>query len=164
MSQTSPQLEYAHLITSQRIASLGTLHDGNPAVSMVPFSETPDLASFIIHISGLAQHTQDISHTPRVGLMIAEPDTGARDPQTLMRASILGNAVKIPRNSGSYKELADLYLKKFPDSATTFSLGDFELYLIEAKTARFVAGFGKIFNFGPVDFREGAASRARSQA
>ena len=164
MSQISPQIEYAHLITSQRIASLGTLHDGNPAVSMVAFSETPDLSSFIIHISGLAQHTQDISHTPRVGLLIAEPDTGARDPQTLMRASILGNAVKISRNSASYKELTELYLKKFPDSVTTFSLGDFELYSIEAKSARFVAGFGKIFNFGPVDFREGAASRSKPQA
>jgi putative heme iron utilization protein len=164
MSESSPLLEYARLITSQRIGFLGTLRDGSPSVSMVSFAETHDLSSFLIHISGLAQHTQDIAHSSRVGFMIAEPDDGSRNPQTLARASIKGNAVLVPRSSGQYKELADLYLKKFPDSATTFSLGDFGLYRIEAKAARFVAGFGKIFNFGPVDFLEAAAIRTKAQA
>ena len=164
MSESSPQLEYAHLIKSQRVAFLGTLRDGSPTVSMVPYAESHDLSSFLIHISGLAQHTQDISHTPRVGLMIAEPDDGSRNPQTLARASIKGNAVIVPRTSSNYAELADLDIKKFPDSAMTFSLGDFELYRIEAKSARFVAGFGKIFNFGTVDFLEAATSHSNSQA
>jgi putative heme iron utilization protein len=163
MSQSSPQLEYAQLITSQRIASLGTLRDGNPIVSMVPFAETRDLSSFLIHISRLAQHTQDILQNTRVGLMIAEPDDGSRNPQTLARASIQGTAVMIPRDSSTFDDLADLYLKKFPDSAMTFSLGDFELYRIGAISARFIAGFGKIFNFGTADFHEAATSRIRNQ-
>ncbi len=164
MSEFSPQLEYARLIKSQRVAFIGTLRDGSPTVSLVTYAETPDLSSFLIHISGLAQHTQDISHSSRVGLMITEPDDGSRNPQTLARASIKGNAVIVPKNSGNYAELAELYLKKFPDSAMTFSLGDFELYRIEAKSARFVAGFGKIFNFGPVDFLEAATTLSKSQA
>ena len=163
MSESSPQLEYAHLIKSQRVSFLGTLRDGSPSVSMVSYAETQDLSSFLIHISGLAQHTQDISHSARVGLMIAEPDDGTRNPQTLARASIKGNAVIVPRNSSNYAELAHLYTTKFPESAMTFSLGDFEIYRIEAKSARFVAGFGKIFNFGPVDFLEAAAVHAKSQ-
>ncbi len=164
MPESSPQLEYARLIKSQRVGFLGTLRDGSPTVSMVPYAETHDLSSFLIHISGLAQHTQDITHSSRVGLMIAEPDDGSRNPQTLARASIKGNAVIVPRNSSNYAELADLYIKNFPDSAMTFSLGDFELYRIEAKSARFVAGFGKIFNFGPVDFLEAAAIHAKSHS
>lgn len=157
MSESSPQAEYAHLIRSQRIASLGTIRDGNPLVSMVPFAETPDLSSFLIHISRLALHTQDILKNPRVGLMIAEPDKGTKNPQTLARASIQGQAVVVPRDSADYDALADLYLHKFPDAAMTFSLGDFELYKIEAASARFVAGFGQIFNFGRLDFQMAGA-------
>ena len=90
--------------------------------------------------------------------MISEPDTGSKNPQSLARASIQGKAVIVPKGSVQYDGLAELYLRKFPDSAMTFSLGDFELYRIEAKSARYVAGFGKIYNFGPADFRAAAAT------
>ena len=161
MSDSSPQIEYARLIRSQRIASLGTLREGSPFVSLVPFAETTDLSTFLIHISRLALHTQDILQDARVGLMIAEPDEGTRNPQTLPRASIQGKAVVVPRGSKEYDALADLYLHKFPDAAMTFSLGDFELYRIDAQSARFVAGFGQIFNFGRLDF-QAAASTTRT--
>jgi hypothetical protein len=158
MSESSPQAEYARLVQSQRIASLGTLRDGAPFVSMVPYAETEDLSSFLIHISGLAQHTQDILADARVGLMVAAPDDGSHSPQSLPRVSLQGRAVVVPKDSAQYAEFADRYLQKFPDAAMMFSLGDFEIYRIEAQSARFVAGFGKIFNFGKLDFQ--AAARA----
>lgn len=157
MSQTSPQADYARLVRFQRVASLGTLRDGHPLVSMVPYAETPDLSAFLIHISRLALHTQDILQDARVGLMISEPDTGSRNPQMLPRVSILGQAGIVPRGSAHYEAYADSYLHKFPDAAMTFSLGDFELYRIDAQSARFVAGFGQIFNFGRLDFEAAAA-------
>ena len=124
---------------------------------MVPIVVNEDFSSYLIHISRLAQHTQDILQNPNVGLMIAEPDTGSKNPQSLARASIQGKAIIVPRDSEGYEGQAELYLRRFPDSAMTFSLGDFELYRIEATSARFVAGFGKIYNFGPTDFRAAAA-------
>ena len=156
MSQASPHARYAHLIRTQRIASLGTLRDGFPFVSLVPFAETDDFSALLIHISRLALHTQDILQNPRVGLMIAEPDDGLKNPQTLPSASIQGEAVLVPRDSKNYEAFADRYLHKFPDAAMTFSLGDFELYQIDARSARFVAGFGQIFNFGQLDFQKAA--------
>ena len=158
MTETSPQREFGQLIRSQRIAAIGTLREGCPLVSMVPIVVHDDFSSYLIHISRLAQHTQDILQNPNVGLMISEPDTGSKNPQSLARASIQGKAVIVPKDSVDYDGLAELYLRKFPDSAMTFSLGDFELYRIEAKSARFVAGFGKIYNFGPADFRAAAVT------
>ena len=47
------------LLATQRIASLGTLHDGDPHVSMVPFAVLPAGPDFVIHVSSLAAHTGD---------------------------------------------------------------------------------------------------------
>ena len=76
------------LITTQRVAALGTLRDGAPFVSLVPFVAVLDATvSFYIHISRFAQHAQGILADPRVGLMIAESDGGAGDPQRPARVS-----------------------------------------------------------------------------
>ena len=45
------------LIHGRTIAALGTLHQGIPFVSMVPYAVAGD-GSFILHVSRLAAHTQ----------------------------------------------------------------------------------------------------------
>ena len=66
---------------TRRVAAPGTLRDGAPFVSLVPFVVVLDaMVSFYIHISRLAQHTQDILADPRVGLMIAETYGGTGGP------------------------------------------------------------------------------------
>ncbi len=49
------------VLRSQTIASLGTLHAGEPAVSMVPFATTG--GALVIHVSRLAAHTADMLAT-----------------------------------------------------------------------------------------------------
>ncbi|MFN2240087.1 MAG: pyridoxamine 5'-phosphate oxidase family protein, partial [Thermoanaerobaculia bacterium] len=46
-----------HLLNAQPIASLGTLRDGDPWVSMVPFTLLREPLRFVIRVSGLAAHT-----------------------------------------------------------------------------------------------------------
>ena len=53
-----------NLLRTQPVASLATLHRGAPAVSMVPFALLPDGTGFVIHVSQLATHTQDMLHNP----------------------------------------------------------------------------------------------------
>jgi putative heme iron utilization protein len=156
--QTSQAL--ARLLRTQRTAALGTLSDGAPLVSMVPYAAAVDLTAFYIHVSQLAQHTQAIRQDPRVSLMIAEPDTGERDPQTLARISIRGDATETPPTAGEYEEAKSTYLEKFPRAAMNFGLGDFVLYYITPHSARFVAGFGKIFDLAEKDFQRIASSVA----
>lgn len=149
----------ARLLRTQRVAAFGTLRDGGPLVSMILYAAANDFAAFFIHASRLAQHTQDLLKDPRVSLMIAETDSGSQDPQTLARVSIRGEAVAIPPTVADYEETKAIYLKKFPEAAFNFTLGDFSIYKIEPRTARFVAGFGKIFNLTVEDFKQAAETR-----
>jgi hypothetical protein len=42
------------LLQTQQVAALGTFHDGQPYVSMVPFAVLPGGSGFVIHVSQLA--------------------------------------------------------------------------------------------------------------
>ncbi|MGH7771247.1 MAG: pyridoxamine 5'-phosphate oxidase family protein [Candidatus Binatia bacterium] len=130
------QQALAHLIRTRRIASLGTLRDGAPLVSMVLYAASSDLSSFYIHVSRLAHHTQDILQDPRVSLMIAGTDDGTQDPQILRRVSIQGGAVEILPTADHYPEAKSIYLKRFPQAAFNFELGDFHLFRIQPSAAR----------------------------
>jgi putative heme iron utilization protein len=144
------------LIRNQRTAAFGTLRDGAPLVSMILYAVSHDFAQFYIHASRLALHTQDILKDPRVSLMIAETDTEEKDSQTLARVSIRGEAVAVPPTDAEYEEAKSVYLMKFPEAAFNFTLGDFSIYKIVPRTARYVAGFGKIFNLTVEDFKQAA--------
>ena len=113
---------------------------------MVPFAASPDFVSFYIHISQLAQHTHDILADSRVSLMIAEHDAGVADPQTLARVSLQGEASEMAEADADYADAKARYLGRLPEAAFNFTLGDFSLFRVHATSARYVAGFGRIFN------------------
>ncbi len=136
----------AHLLKTQHVAALGTMHGSQPEVSMVTYLPATDFSRIYIHISGLARHTKNIQKQPAVGLMISEENNMNKDPQTLARLSMQGEAKLIDPSAPEYAQIKAGYLKKFPDSEVTFGLGDFNLYAIELESARFVAGFGRVFN------------------
>lgn len=115
-------------------------------VLLVLYASNADFSAFYVHISRLAQHTQAILRDPQVGLLIAEPDTGTQDPQTLARVSLQGTASEVLRTDTDYEAIRALYLQRFPTAAMTLSLGDFAFFRVQPSRGRFVAGFGHIFN------------------
>lgn len=142
------------MLHETRVAALGTLREGSPLVSQVLFVAAPDLSEFYLHVSGLAYHTQDMVCDPRVSLLVAETDTGDRDPQTLARVSLVGEAVRLDPASPAHASVSAAraqYLHRFPESRITFSLGDFGLFAVRPAWARYVAGFGKTYNLRPED-------------
>jgi putative heme iron utilization protein len=147
------QKTLARLIRTQRTAALGTLRDGAPFVSMVLFAAAPDFSSFYLHLSRLAHHTQDLLRDSRTGLMIAEAERGTQNPQNLARISILGKGIQIPKDTQDFEHARAIYIQKCPQGAFNFSLGDFELFEIRIENARYVAGFGKIFDLTANDFQ-----------
>jgi len=131
------------LIQGERIAHLATLRGGAPMASMTLYLPEPGFAGFLVHVSRLAWHTQDMGEDPRVALSIAEADDGRADPFTLMRVSIRGDAVQLP---GGQPDLRHAWLKRFPEQKINFELPDFSFWRIVPRDARFVAGFGRIHN------------------
>lgn len=137
----------AGLLRAERVAALGTLRGGAPFVSLVAFAARDDFSGFLVHISRLAVHTQDLMRDPRASLMVAEADReGTRDPQTLGRLSIQGEARELATDTAEWMRARALYVERFPDSEVTFRLGDFSIWEVVPSAARYVAGFGRIHN------------------
>jgi putative heme iron utilization protein len=134
------------LIRERGTAALGTLHEGWPLVSMVLYASTPDLSTLYIHVSHLAQHTRDLASNPQVGLMIAEPDRPSRNQLRLARVSILGTTEPLEDHTPVFDAARACYLAAHPSASVNFQLPGFVLFRIRPEAARFVAGFGKIFD------------------
>lgn len=138
-----------HILANVRVAALGTMQDEEPRVSMVAFVPAQDFSTFYIHVSRLAQHTVDMQKNRQVSLLIAEPDDGRADPQTLARLSIRGSAEFMENGQPGYTPIKAMYIERFPASAPLFKLADFSLWRVKLKSARFVAGLAKAFNLTP---------------
>jgi heme iron utilization protein len=135
------------LVRERSLAVLGTIFEGGPLVSMVLYASEPDLACLYLHVSRIAQHTRGLLSHPRVGLLISEPDRPSRNPLTLARVSIQGLAWALEEGSPAFDHARSLYLTAHPTAAINFDLPDFLLLGVHPHSARFIAGFGKIFDF-----------------
>jgi putative heme iron utilization protein len=131
------------LLRSQTIAALGTLHEDEPFVSMVPYSLVPELKAFAIHVSALASHTRDMADHPAVSLMVtahARPEDLA---QGLARATFQCKARRCALDEPGYEAAKRSYLSRFPASEELFSFGDFSLFTLTPRYMRFIGGFAQ---------------------
>ena len=140
----------ARLVRAGRIAHLATLRRGAPMAGMTLYLPASDFSAVFVHVSRLAWHTQDMLQDPRVALSIAETDDGRKDPFTLIRVSIRGEAVQL----GTDEALKALWLNRFPEQKINFELPDFSFWRITPRDARFVAGFGHIHDLSAAQLAE----------
>lgn len=130
------------VLETQRIASLGTLHQGEPYVSMVPFALLPG-GVFVIHVSALAAHTKDMLASPRVSLLVVALPDPQTPPQAVARVTIQADAEPLDDSLPEHAEARAAYLARFPQSAQTFELSDFSLFAIRPRSLRVVGGFAQ---------------------
>jgi putative heme iron utilization protein len=145
-------------------AALGTLHGGEPFVSMVPFSLLPDGAAFVIHVSHLASHTKDMLQHSSVSLMVtasAAPDIA---PQALPRVTIQANAAVCEESEPDYEGAKAAYIAKFPQAADLFDFGDFELFLLTPHAARYIGGFARAADVTAKNLIRALRTEAKSAA
>lgn len=131
------------LLATRPVAALGTLHQGEPAVSMVPYVLPMGHTAPIIHVSALAPHTRDLQQHPRVSLLVMAELADGVAPQALPRVALQADAQVLVRGSAEHAAARAAYLARFPDAAVTFGLGDFSLVVLQPVSARLVAGFGR---------------------
>jgi putative heme iron utilization protein len=140
--------ELAALLRQERVAHLATLRQGGPMASMTLFYPEAGFGGFLVHVSRLAWHTQDMAQDPRVALSISQSDDGRADPFTLMRVTIRGNAAQLPEEQ---PELRAMWLERFPEQTINFQLPDFSFWRVTPRDARFIAGFGRIHNLSAAE-------------
>ena len=138
-----------NLLAIQPIASLGTLHEGDPFVSMVPFALLPGGTDFLIHVSQLSAHTQDMLTHTQVSLLVIAPPSPEVPAQALARMTIQGLATQLPESTPGHAAAKTAYLARFPNSAAMFELPDFSLFAIRPRSIRFIGGFGQALTLTP---------------
>ena len=142
------------LLQSQEVAALGTLHKGQPYVSMVPFAMLPGGSGFVIHVSQLAAHTRDMLSSPQVSLLVVAPPTPDVPAQALARVTIQGRAVQYTDAAEDHAAAKAAYLSRFPRSSELFSFADFSLFAIVPESIRFVGGFAQATTLSPETLAE----------
>lgn len=148
------------LLSDQTVAALATLHNGRPAVSMVPFALAPESHSLVIHVSQLATHTRDMEVSSDVALLVTAAQLPDIPPQALPRLSITGTARRCPPEAAGYGAARGAYLARFPDSEPMFGFGDFSLFVVEPSAVRGVAGFGQAWSITSAQYRQFMAEPA----
>ena len=135
-----------NLLTQPSVLSLGVLVEGEPYVGLLPFMVSDDYRELLVHASGLALHTRGLSPGASFSALIHAGEHPGADPLQLPRVTLQGR-VRVPeKGTEEYRQASELYQSKFPQSAQTFFLGDFHLYLLQIVRGRLVAGFGRTVN------------------
>jgi putative heme iron utilization protein len=134
------------LLDTRPVGALGTLHRGEPAVSMVPFVLSAADTRLILHVSALAPHTRDMREHPRVSLLVMAEADAELPPQALPRVALQADAETLPHEGADYEAARAVYLERFPAAAPTFELGDFAIVALQPVSARLVAGFGRAYS------------------
>ncbi len=137
------------LLRTQEVAALGTLHQGYPYVSMVPFALLPGGTDFIIHVSQLAAHTKDMLTHPQVSLLVIAPPAPGVIAQELARITVQGAAAQRVPGTPEHAAAKAAYLARFPQSEPMFGFSDFSLFAIVPESIRFVGGFAQATTISP---------------
>ena len=158
MSAEAPDPALRELLATRTVAALGTLHDGAPYVSMVPFAILPDGSAFLIHVSELSAHTGDMLKDPRVSLLVMGAEGPGVFAQELPRVTVLGKAEPVADPSPEYDAGKARYLERFPDAEPIFQLGGFSLFTIRPEHVRFIGGFAGAQTLTAEDLQRAARS------
>ena len=146
---SASEILLVQIIQNTRVASLATLRDESPRVSMVPFAPAEDFSAFYLLLSRLAQHTADLEKNKYMSLLITETDDGRDDPQTLVRVSIRGKAEPVQTGEPGFGPIKKVYLARFPNAEQFLKLADFSFWKVTPSGGRFIAGFAKAYNITP---------------
>lgn len=146
---TSPSDALRSLLDASTVASLGTVDDGHPSVSLVPYALLRDPTRLVVLVSELSPHTAMLRRDPRCAWMVSESPNPAdpRGNHALARVMAKATARFLTRDEARERGHEAAYRARFPIAETLLGLKDFhfvELSTVEG-SASFVQGFGRAY-------------------
>jgi putative heme iron utilization protein len=145
LSNEDIQAAWINLAEEVRTGVLLTLREGRPFGSHVPYVFGEHWTRAYIHVSRLALHTEHLLRDPRVGLFVSESDRPGKNPLSLRRMNLQGEAALVNVNASDYADVKARYLSRFPQSAMMFGFADFSLWELRLQDAHLVLGFGQAY-------------------
>jgi heme iron utilization protein len=130
------------LLRGARSASLATLREGAPFLSLVTQATAPDL-SVLMLLSSLSEHRRNLEADGRCALMV----TGAaesRNPQTVPRLTLSGQAAEVTGEDTA--GLRARWLAAHPYAAPYADFADFALFRFVAEEAQYIGGFARAYH------------------
>ena len=145
LSNEDVKAAWLKLAEEVRTGVLLTLRDGRPFGSHVPYVFGEHWTRAYIHVSRLALHTEHLLRNSRVGLFVSEPDLPGKNPLSLRRMNLQGEAALLNVTAPDYAKMKARYLARFPQSAMMFGFADFSLWELRLQDAHLVLGFGQAY-------------------
>jgi hypothetical protein len=109
----------ANLLAAQKVAVLVTQGDEYPTATMQAFAETPELELLFIVNEGSFKHS-NATVRPKVAVLVDTRDTGDIATFKVTRAIIDGVVSEVPRDSDTWRQYEEMFLKKAPFEAPFF--------------------------------------------
>ena len=125
------------LMRAARQASLATLADGAPFVSLV----TPAVScggDLLMLVSGLSRHGRHLRQDGRCALLL-NGDAHAANPQAAPRLTVTGTAEPVQDPASR-----DRWVRIHPYGASYAGFADFGLWRLQPEQAHYIAGFGQV--------------------
>ena len=132
------------------LSTLSRRCGGAPFGSLTPFVLDAACRPVIL-VSSLAEHTRNLQADARCSLL-AHPCVP--DAQAAARVTVVGRAHRLPDKQAP----GPRYLRYFPQAQGHYALADFEFYVIEPQSLRYIGGFGSIHWLSAEDFAPPANS------
>ena len=145
LSNEEVRAAWLKLAEEVRTGVLLTLRNGRPFGSHVPYVFGEHWTYAYIHVSRLALHTDHLLRDSRVGLFVSEPDLPGKNPLSLRRMNLQGEAALLNVTAPDYAKMKARYLARFPQSAMMFGFADFSLWELRLQDAHLVLGFGQAY-------------------
>jgi heme iron utilization protein len=120
------------------LATLSVRRDGWPFASVAPYALTI-AGEPVLLLSSLAEHTRNLLADGRASLLVQD-HARLEDPQAAARITILGQIEVI--HEPELASAQERYLGRHPQAAEYLSMGNFRLYVLRVREARFIGGFG----------------------
>ncbi len=118
--------------------------NGYPYASLITVATEASGAPIFL-ISGLAQHTRNLTQDPRASILF--DGTGAADdPLQGARVTLFGIAEKSDDEAAKRK-----FLARHPDAAFYAGFPDFAFWRLRVEGAHYIGGFGRIVDLSPAE-------------
>lgn len=127
-------------------ASLATIASsgGYPYASLITVATEASGAPLFL-ISGLAQHTRNLSEDPRASILFDGTGT-AGDPLQGARVTLFGKA-EMTAEEGVRRR----FLARHPEAAFYADFPDFAFWRLKVQGAHYIGGFGRIVDLSPAE-------------
>ncbi len=143
MSKRSDRIR--ELIESRSTLQLATLDDdGAPLASYAPY--VIDDRGIFVYLSRLAAHTGNLLANPTASVLFIEDEADCENVFARRRAGFQCAVTTVPRDSGIFNRVLDLFVARFGDTAATIrALPDFVLFRLDPVDGSYVEGFGRAY-------------------